>query len=61
MRQDFLAAHPAIADVLNPVAAKLDNETILKLSVKIDGDGDDPAVVARDWLVEQGFVTSPKA
>jgi osmoprotectant transport system substrate-binding protein len=61
MRKDFLAAHPKIADVMNPVAAKLDNDTILKLSVKIDGDGEDPAVVARDWLVEQGFVTNPKA
>ena len=59
LRQDFLDAHPEIADVLNPVAAKLDNETILKLSVKVDGDGVDPAVVARDWLVEQGFVTNP--
>lgn len=61
LRTDFLAAHPEIADVMNPVSAKLDNETILELSVKIDGDGQDPAVVARDWLVEQGFVTDPKA
>lgn len=61
MREQFLAAHPKIADVMNPVAAKLDNDTILKLSVKIDGEGEDPAVVARDWLVEQGFVTNPKA
>jgi osmoprotectant transport system substrate-binding protein len=45
--------------VLNPVAAKLDNETILELSVEVDGEGTDPAVVARDWLVEQGFVTNP--
>lgn len=61
LRNDFLAAHPEIADVMNPVAAELDNDTILKLSVKIDGDGEDPAVVARDWLAEQGFVTSSKA
>lgn len=61
LRKDFLAAHPEIADVMNPVAAELDNDTILKLSVKIDGDGEDPAVVARDWLAEQGFVTSSKA
>ncbi|TDV41012.1 glycine betaine ABC transporter substrate-binding protein [Actinophytocola oryzae] len=57
VRTEFLDQYPELADVLNPVAAKLDNDTILDLSVKIDGDGDDPAVVARDWLVKEGFVT----
>ncbi|MGH3878347.1 MAG: glycine betaine ABC transporter substrate-binding protein [Actinophytocola sp.] len=59
VRTDFLDRYPQLADVLNPVAAKLDNETILELSVEVDGDGTDPAVVARDWLVAQGFVTNP--
>lgn len=43
----------------HPVSAKLTNEVILELSVKIDGDGEGPAVVARDWLVKEGFVTIP--
>jgi osmoprotectant transport system substrate-binding protein len=59
VRADYLDRYPAIADVLEPVSAKLTNEVILELSVKIDGAGDDPAVVARDWLVEEGFVTIP--
>lgn len=59
MRQEFLDRYPQLADVLNPVAAKLDNDTILELSVKIDGAGEDPAVVARDWMVKEGFVTNP--
>lgn len=59
VRQEFLDRYPAIADVLEPVSAKLDNDVILELSVKIDGDGEDPAVVARDWLVKEGFVTNP--
>jgi osmoprotectant transport system substrate-binding protein len=41
------------------VSAKLNNDVILELSVKIDGAGEDPAVVARDWLVAEGFVTIP--
>ncbi|MGB3229736.1 MAG: glycine betaine ABC transporter substrate-binding protein, partial [Mycobacterium sp.] len=39
---------------LNP---KLTNETMLELNAKVDNDGDDPALVARDWLLEQGLVT----
>ncbi|HEV7652326.1 MAG TPA: glycine betaine ABC transporter substrate-binding protein [Actinophytocola sp.] len=61
VRQDFLDRYPQLADILDPIAAKLDNETILELSVKIDGDGTDPAVVARDWLVKEGFVSNPGA
>jgi osmoprotectant transport system substrate-binding protein len=59
VRKDYLERYPQLADVLDPVSAKLNNDVILELSVKIDGDGEDPAVVARDWLVEQGFVTNP--
>ena len=59
VRKDFMDQYPAIADVLEPVSAKLNNDVILELSVKIDGDGQDPAVVARDWLAEEGFVTVP--
>jgi osmoprotectant transport system substrate-binding protein len=59
MRTDFFEQYPEVADVLNPVSAALNNDIILDLSVKIDGDGADPAVVARDWLAEEGFVAKP--
>lgn len=59
VRKEFMDRYPAIADVLEPVSAKLNNDVILELSVKIDGEGQDPAVVARDWLVKEGFVTNP--
>ncbi|HEY0450463.1 glycine betaine ABC transporter substrate-binding protein [Actinophytocola sp.] len=61
VRTEFLDRYPQLADVLEPVSAKLTNEVILELSVRIDGDGADPAVVARDWLVKEGFVTNPSA
>jgi osmoprotectant transport system substrate-binding protein len=57
VRKEFLDRYPQLADVLEPVSAKLNNDVILELSVRIDGEGVDPAVVARDWLVEQGFVS----
>jgi osmoprotectant transport system substrate-binding protein len=59
LRTEFLEQYPQLAEVLDPISAKLTNEVILELSVRIDGDGVDPAVVARDWLVEQGFVSNP--
>ncbi|WP_329328579.1 glycine betaine ABC transporter substrate-binding protein [Streptomyces luteogriseus] len=47
---------PAIAQVLNPVTAKLNNSVAQTLNAKVDVDGEDPHQVALDWLVEEGFV-----
>ena len=53
---DFLEEHPAVKDVLGQVAPKLTNEVMLELNARIDVEGDDPAIVARDWLRSEGFV-----
>ncbi|MFF8672035.1 glycine betaine ABC transporter substrate-binding protein [Streptomyces sp. NPDC015242] len=47
---------PAIADVLNPVTARLNNAVARDLNAKVDVDGEDPHEVALDWLVAEGFV-----
>ncbi|WP_432119328.1 glycine betaine ABC transporter substrate-binding protein [Streptomyces sp. bgisy032] len=47
---------PAIADVLNPVTARLDNAVAQDLNARVDVDGEDPHQVALDWMVEEGFV-----
>ncbi|MFF4561023.1 glycine betaine ABC transporter substrate-binding protein [Streptomyces sp. NPDC001435] len=47
---------PAIADVLDPVTAKLDNAVAQTLNAKVDVDGEDPHQVALDWMKAQGFV-----
>ena len=54
---DLLAAHPELAEIFGKLNPKLTNETMLELNAKVDNDGDDPALVARDWLLEQGLVT----
>ena len=41
---------PAIAEVLNPVTAKLNNSVAQTLNAKVDVDGEDPHQVALDWL-----------
>ncbi|MFJ3618564.1 glycine betaine ABC transporter substrate-binding protein [Streptomyces iakyrus] len=47
---------PAIAEVLNPVTARLDNSVAQTLNAKVDVEGEDPHQVALDWMVEEGFV-----
>jgi osmoprotectant transport system substrate-binding protein len=57
LRRDFAEAHPQVAQVLAPILRKLDNDTMRKLNAEVDVDGRDPAVVARDWLARNGFVS----
>ncbi|SFA82788.1 osmoprotectant transport system substrate-binding protein [Amycolatopsis marina] len=59
VRKEYLDAHPQIADVLQPVSDALDNETLIELNKQVDVDGREPGEVARDWMVEQGFITTP--
>ena len=59
VRQEFLDAHPQIRQVLEPIAKKLDNKSMQELGAKVDVDGSDPVLVARDWLVKEGFIKLP--
>lgn len=52
-----LEKHPEIADVVAPLTRALDNDVARELNARVDVDGEDPHDVARDWLVEEGFIT----
>jgi osmoprotectant transport system substrate-binding protein len=56
LRKDLYDRYPAIARVLAPIAAKLDNKTMLQLDGQVDVTGVDAAVVARNWLVSEGLI-----
>ncbi|WP_166346346.1 glycine betaine ABC transporter substrate-binding protein [Phytoactinopolyspora limicola] len=56
VRKDVFDEHPGLAEVLNPVAAALNTESMQQMNTSVDIDGERPADVARDWLVEQGFI-----
>lgn len=56
---DVMRAHPEIEEIWLQLRDKLTNETMLELNAKVDVDGEDPAIVARDWLVEEGLVAMP--
>lgn len=48
--------YPVIADLLDPVSAKLTTEVAQELNAKVDVEGADPHTVALEWLVEEGFI-----
>jgi osmoprotectant transport system substrate-binding protein len=52
-----LAEHPEVAEIFGQLSPKLTNEVMLELNAKVDTDGADPAIVARDWLVKEGLLT----
>ncbi|WP_454789818.1 glycine betaine ABC transporter substrate-binding protein [Mycolicibacterium lutetiense] len=54
---DLLDAHPELAEIFAQLNPRLTNETMMTLNAKVDSDGDDPAIVARDWLIQQGLLT----
>lgn len=54
---DLLDAHPELAEIFAQLNPRLTNETIMTLNAKVDSDGDDPAIVAREWLIQQGLLT----
>ncbi|WP_086016456.1 glycine betaine ABC transporter substrate-binding protein [Streptomyces davaonensis] len=51
-----LKEYPAIAELLAPVTARLNNTVAQELNAKVDVDGEDPHEVALDWMKEEGFV-----
>jgi len=52
IRKEYLDKHPELADLLKPLAALLDNQTMRTLNARIDVDHESPTVVAADFLRE---------
>jgi osmoprotectant transport system substrate-binding protein len=57
IRQETLDRYPQLRDLLKPVSEKLTDEVLIELNAQVDVDGREPADVAMDWLVQEGFVT----
>ena len=57
VRTETLEAHPEIKDVFDQISPELTNDVMLDLNAKVDVDGQDPADVAYDWMVSEGFVS----
>lgn len=52
-----LDEHPEIAEIFAQLSPRLTNEVMLDLNARVDTGGEDPAIVARDWLVKEGLLT----
>ncbi|MFJ3084826.1 glycine betaine ABC transporter substrate-binding protein [Streptomyces sp. NPDC086838] len=51
-----LEKYPEIAGLLDPLSKRLNTEVAQDLNARVDVDGQDPHEVAKDWLIEEGFI-----
>lgn len=51
-----LKEHPEMAEVLDPITKKLNNTVAQELNSRVDVEGQDPHEVAKDWLIQEGFI-----
>lgn len=58
VRAEVYERYPELADILNPVFESLDEATLSSLNGRVAVDGENPEDVARDFLVEAGFLTA---
>src|SRR5689334_13102352 len=56
VRKEILDKNPKIADALNAVSAKLNNDTMAKLNASVDVDKKTPEEVASGFLKSQGLI-----
>ena len=56
VRQDLLDEDPALAEVMNQLAGRIDDETMAGLNLQVDEGGEEPADVAAAFLEEQGLI-----
>lgn len=56
VRGPILAKYPQIAPIEQQIAARLSTQTMRTLNAKVDVEGQEPVLVARDWLRSQGLI-----
>jgi osmoprotectant transport system substrate-binding protein len=56
VRKEVLDKNPKIADALNPIAAKLNGDTMAKLNASVDVDKKTPEEVAEAFLKANGLI-----
>jgi osmoprotectant transport system substrate-binding protein len=56
VRDSVLRAHPELTALFAKISPRLTTTVMRNLNSKVDVNGDDPVLVARDWMREQGLV-----
>jgi len=55
LRTDYVTQHPDVKTILNALAPKLTDETMINLNWEVDGKKREPADVAKEFLKNQGL------
>lgn len=55
--EELYNEYPQAEELIDPLTERLDNETMAALNERVDVHGEEPAEVAWDFLVEEGFIT----
>lgn len=55
----MLKDHPQLADIFSKITPKLTDDALRSMNLKVDVEGQEPANVAFNWLVSQGFISKP--
>ncbi|HEY3507378.1 MAG TPA: glycine betaine ABC transporter substrate-binding protein [Actinocatenispora sp.] len=56
VRQSVMDKYPQIADIEKQIAARLSTKVMRTLNAKVDVEGQEPVLVARDWLRSEGLI-----
>lgn len=56
VRGAVAAAYPQLAEILDPVFGELDEATLSELNGRVAVEGENPAVVAREFLTSRGYL-----
>ncbi|WP_294565419.1 glycine betaine ABC transporter substrate-binding protein [uncultured Arthrobacter sp.] len=56
---EVLEEHPGLEEVFAQVAAELTDEELRRMNLLVDVEGQEPADVAFDFMVDKGFISDP--
>lgn len=57
--EETLEQSPELAEVVEQITSRLDDETLQELNAQVDVEGREPMDVAYDWMVSEGFISEP--
>ncbi|HKJ11399.1 MAG TPA: glycine betaine ABC transporter substrate-binding protein, partial [Ornithinimicrobium sp.] len=57
IQTELLEEQPELKEIFGQINPKITNDVMLELNAKVDVDGKDPAVVAKEWLISEGLLS----
>ncbi|MEX5299063.1 glycine betaine ABC transporter substrate-binding protein [Kocuria sp. CPCC 205292] len=56
---ELLEEFPGMTEVMEPISAALTDDVMQELNRQVDVEGRDPADVAYEWMISEGFIVEP--